>query len=1007
VCPRKQIWLLPALGDSQGPHPDEQRCRNYHVKGSSSRNRSFRRFFLGVLRDRYGSVSDTSGMRRGDTCEECQSYHATSPRPTDTGLKHPLESRRGTGSHRGSGRFLSYLGSVAGQVFVLQIILVGLLVTAAVMALALFAQKATVRDARHESLAAARAFANAPGTVAALESRNPTAVLQPRAVAAVKGTNLQWVSVLSPHGIRWAYPNPKYLGKRWPGDMSPWLNGRSRIVQAHIPPSLPSHLPGGRDYIQAEVPVLGPDGSLAGVVFAGLKVKTVNSMVAQQLPIIFGAGAGALVTSTVGTVLVSRRLRRQTRGLRPIDLARMYEHHDAVLHAVREGVLIVGADGRLLLVNDEAQRLLGLPTGAEGRDMGEVGLDGRTTGLLVSGESVTDEVHLIGDRLLAVNKRPTAPYGGQAGSVVTLRDTTELAVVSGRAEQARERLKLLYDAGVQVGTTLDVVRTAEELSQVVVPRFADVVAVDLLDVVVQGQEPVGEPWRQMRRTAVSGPLDGLPLYPVGELITFTATTPQARALETGRAQLEADLRAAWGWQEQDPGRAQRALEYGLHSLITVPLQARGVVLGMVSFWRSAPSPAFEEDDLSFAEELAMRAALCIDNARRFTREHAMAVTLQRSLLPRGLPEQNALEVAWRYLPAQAGVGGDWFDVIPLPGARVALVVGDVIGHGLHAAATMGRLRTAVHTFSTMDLSAGELLGHLDELVAHMDADESTEEDHQQVTGATCLYAIYDAVCGTCTIARAGHLGPALIHPNGAVSFPDTPLSPPLGLSGSLPVETGTLHLPEASWLALFTDGLIENRHRDLDTGLELLRDVLTHGHPTPEQTCQAVVDALLPERPQDDVALLIARTRIVNPAHVREWEVPSDPAVVPRIRFQVSRQLKTWGLEQLAFATELIASELVTNAIRYGTQPTRLRLLHDHSLVCEVADGSSTSPHLRRAATTDEGGRGLFLVAQFSQRWGTRYTAHGKIIWTEQSLHDNGAAAGAMPPEALLDQWGE
>ena len=668
VCPRKTEWLLPALGDSQGPHPDEQRCRNYHVKGSSSRNRSFRRFFLGVLRDRYGSVSDTSGMRRGDTCEECQSYHATSPRPTDTGLKHPLESRRGTGSHRGSGRFLSYLGSVAGQVFVLQIILVGLLVTAAVMALALFAQKATVRDARHESLAAARAFANAPGTVAALESRNPTAVLQPRAVAAVKGTNLQWVSVLSPHGIRWAYPNPKYLGKRWPGDMSPWLNGRSRIVQAHIPPSLPSHLPGGRDYIQAEVPVLGPDGSLAGVVFAGLKVKTVNSMVAQQLPIIFGAGAGALVTSTVGTVLVSRRLRRQTRGLRPIDLARMYEHHDAVLHAVREGVLIVGADGRLLLVNDEAQRLLGLPTGAEGRDMGEVGLDGRTTGLLVSGESVTDEVHLIGDRLLAVNKRPTAPYGGQAGSVVTLRDTTELAVVSGRAEQARERLKLLYDAGVQVGTTLDVVRTAEELSQVVVPRFADVVAVDLLDVVVQGQEPVGEPWRQMRRTAVSGPLDGLPLYPVGELITFTATTPQARALETGRAQLEADLRAARGWQEQDPGRAQRALEYGLHSLITVPLQARGVVLGMVEFLAfRAPHRPFEEDDLSFAEELAMESGYLYRQCAAVHAGTCEAVTLQRSLLPRGLPEQNALEVAWRYLPAQAGVGGDWFDVIPLRG----------------------------------------------------------------------------------------------------------------------------------------------------------------------------------------------------------------------------------------------------------------------------------------------------------------------------------------------------
>jgi anti-sigma regulatory factor (Ser/Thr protein kinase) len=305
----------------------------------------------------------------------------------------------------------------------------------------------------------------------------------------------------------------------------------------------------------------------------------------------------------------------------------------------------------------------------------------------------------------------------------------------------------------------------------------------------------------------------------------------------------------------------------------------------------------------------------------------------------------------------------------------------------------------------LDLSADELLGYLDELVAYIDADESGEEVDQEVSGATCLYAIYDAVSGTCSIARAGHLGPALIHPDGAVSFPDTPLSPSLGLGGSLPVETATLHLPEGSLLALFTDGLIENRHRDLDTGLELLRETLTHPHRTPEQTCQAVIDALLPESPQDDVALLVARTCILNPAQVCEWQVPSDPAVLSRIRSEVTCQLETWGLGQLAFATELIISELVTNAIRYATQPIRLRLLHDRSLICEVADGSSPSPHLRRATTTDEGGRGLFLVAQFAQRW--RYTAHGKIIWTEQSTRDHGTEPNTALTDALLNQWEE
>ncbi|CAM5461878.1 histidine kinase [Streptomyces narbonensis] len=408
-----------------------------------------------------------------------------------------------------------------------------------------------------------------------------------------------------------------------------------------------------------------------------------------------------------------------------------------------------------------------------------------------------------------------------------------------------------------------------------------------------------------------------------------------------------------------------------------------------TFWRSRKPEPFEHDDVTLAEELAARAAVTIDNARRFTREHTMAVALQRSLLPRALPEQNALDVAHRYLPAQAGsggVGGDWFDVIPMPGARVALVVGDVVGHGLHAAATMGRLRTAVHNFSSLDMAPDELLWHLDELVTRIDQDESGEGDVAPVTGATCLYALYDPGSQMCTMARAGHLEPVVVSPDGSAAFAAVPGGPPLGLSG-LPFETAEIRLPEGSSLVLYTDGLVEDRTRDIDEGLELLRRTLAHPGRTPEQTCGAVLDALLPEEPSDDIAVVVARTRALAGARTAAWDVASDPAAVGQVRAAVTRTLAEWGLEEASFTTELILSELVTNAIRYAAEPVRVRLIRDRVLICEVSDGSSTAPHLRRAAATDEGGRGLFLVAQFADRWGTRYTADGKVIWTEQPLH--------------------
>ncbi|WP_328770263.1 SpoIIE family protein phosphatase [Streptomyces sp. NBC_00286] len=882
------------------------------------------------------------------------------------------------------GRLRSVLSvrTVARQVFVLQVAIVVLLVVAAVTAVLLQVRSDSEREARNRSLAVAGSFANAPGVAAALEGPDPTAVLQPRAEAARRASDVDFIVVMTTEGIRYTHPNPEQIGKHYIGTIDRAVAGE--VVRETFTGTLgPS--------VRAVVPVRDADDEIVGLVAAGVTLASVGGAVEHQLPVLFGSAAVALAVATTGTALVSRRLRRQTHGLGPAEMTRMYEHHDAVLHAVREGVLIVDGDGRLALANDEARRLLELGPDAEGRAALDLGLGRDLARLLASGRDATDEVHVTRDRLLAVSQRSTARDGGPPGTVVTLRDTTELQAVTGRAEAAQERLRLLYDAGLEIGTSLDVTRTSQELADFAVPRFADYVTVDLADPVLRGGEPK-EGDTDMRRVAFHGVKEGSPLYRLGKLIHFVRDTPQAAGFLAGEAVVEADLTAFSGWQVQDPEHSRVLVEFGMHSMLTVPLRARGVVMGVSTFWRADRPEPFDQEDLSFAEELVARAAVSIDNARRYTREHDMAVTLQRSLLPRALPDQSALEVAYRYLPAQAargGVGGDWFDVIPLPGARVALVVGDVVGHGLHAAATMGRLRTAIHNFSTLDLPPDELLWHMDELVARIDQDESGDGDAEEgapVTGATCLYAVYDPASGVCTVSRAGHLEPAVVRPDGSVEFLSVPGGPPLGLGSGLPFEATTVRLSEDSRLVLYTDGLVEGRRRDIDEGLELLRHALTGPGRTPEETCDAALDALLPDRPRDDIALVVARTRTLGADRTAAWEVPADLSAVARVRAAATRTLEEWGLSEEAFTTELILSELVTNALRHATAPIRIRLIRDRSLICEVSDASSTAPHLRRAATTDEGGRGLFLVSQFAERWGTRYTGGGKVIWTEQVL---------------------
>ncbi|WP_428986514.1 amino acid permease [Streptomyces camelliae] len=383
-----------------------------------------------------------------------------------------------------------------------------------------------------------------------------------------------------------------------------------------------------------------------------------------------------------------------------------------------------------------------------------------------------------------------------------------------------------------------------------------------------------------------------------------------------------------------------------------------------------------------------------------TRGHTVALKLQRSLLPRHLPQHAAVDSASRYLPADSGsgVGGDWYDVIPLSGTRVGLVVGDVLGHGMRAAATMGRLCTGVRVLARLDLSPDELLSRLADLVeqTHEAGAAGRGPGHRKpradaALGVSCLYAVYDPVSGKCSLARAGEPVLAVVQAHtGVVDYPELPVGPPLGIGG-LPYQSMDLDLAPGSLLVLFTAGLLQSAD-DRDAGLAQLSRVLAGDRASLEALCDRAVTTLLPGAVDVDATLLLVRTRLLDRNRFAEWAVVPDPAAVAAIRTAAGKQLGDWGLDDLAFTTELIVSELVTNAIRYVGGPIQVRLIRDRSLICEVSDTGHTSPNLRYAASDEEGGRGLFIIAQMTHRWGTRYTHAGKTIWTEQDVQQSGGA---------------
>ena len=636
--------------------------------------------------------------------------------------------------------------------------------------------------------------------------------------------------------------------------------------------------------------------------------------------------------------------------------------------------------------------------------------------VLETGNSITD-MHVTGfvpgsdeRRHWSVNLYRVHSGSGRPIGVAWLgTDITARRAAAREAAAARRNLALLNEAGARIGNSLDLETTARQLLDVVVPGFCDLATVDLYQGLLAGDEtPPGlaDGSAELRRVAFASAVSDAPFagtgvpVAVGAVHHYPFNSPCADALRTARPQ---------NVPGEDGGLVQ--------STLAVPMVAHDTVVGLVQFARTKGSEPFGDRDRDLAVELAARAAVCIDNARLYRREHERALILQRSLLPPGDPEASGLDIACRYLPGTVNtgrpseVGGDWFDVIELPGHRTALVVGDVMGRGLRAAVAMGELRTAVRTLAQLDLEPAEVLSQLDEIARGLGAPGGVQQatraarrpreaDLSEVYLATCVYAVYDSVTRRCTFANAGHLPPVLVEPGEPALMLDVPPGMPLGVGGE-PFEEVEVELPEGALLALYTDGLVESRDHPLDEGLQAFVGALTDPSAPLEDVCDHILNTLDTHHGEDDIALLMARVQGLPTDSVGDWTLPREPRSVGRAREYARAQLLAWDMEPLVDTTELLVSELVTNALRYGEGEIRLRLLLDRTLVCEVWDSGLVQPRRRRARDTDEGGRGLQLVGLLSAAWGSRRTPRGKTVWFELPL-PGGDTTLTDPAEALL-----
>nr|PPQ60247.1 protein phosphatase [Streptomyces sp. QL37] len=687
----------------------------------------------------------------------------------------------------------------------------------------------------------------------------------------------------------------------------------------------------------------------------------------------------------------------------PVAVADRRDEDEALLRAMFTqsgmGIAIHDADLRMTRTNPVPGQALsqaeGGPPGQSLRSLlvPEDGarIEGRLRRVAETGEALTDFVSSARlaesphrERSVSVSALPLRGRDGTLhGVAVTFTDVTE-------QERSRRRSALVAAAASRLGQSLDVRRNAEVLTDLLVPEFADLAAVDLTETVLVGKEPgdllAGAPLLRVAVAAGDGrwPTE---LYPLDSVVRVQET--ESELLRAGSARFARDVSELGARIGDDESRRRLLLAPGATSFMVVPLHARGRVLGAVGLWRTEGRAPFDDEAAVLAEDIGSRAGLAIDNARRYTRERRMAEALQRSLLPQPVLAVTAADTAGFYVPGRtaAGTGGSWFDVITLSSTQVAFVVGTVVGHGLNAAAAMGRLQTAVRTLADLDPAPDELLTHLDDLVVRLADQQLPEAEDGSVRGATCLYAVYDPVGGRCSMASAGHPAP-LLAPEGGGPAGTVKLPPgaALGLGGA-PFDLVELDIAPGDVLAFLAGSLAQDAARDAVA--ERLGSGAAPGGqpPLPVQDLgQALLAPFLGTPPDDDAALLVARVRVPAGGAVAAWEFPADMERVGDARAETARQLTRWGLDELVFTTELIVSELVTNAMRYAGGPVLLRLIKDRRLICEVSDTSQTQLHLRRARLTDEGGRGLFLVAQLTHRWGSRYTASGKTIWTEQLI---------------------
>ncbi|MCX2185418.1 serine/threonine-protein phosphatase [Streptomyces sp. SKN60] len=553
-----------------------------------------------------------------------------------------------------------------------------------------------------------------------------------------------------------------------------------------------------------------------------------------------------------------------------------------------------------------------------------------------------------------------------------------------------DRLRFVGAATRRIARGLDLDEIVLGLCRATVPTFSDAILVYLRDPLPVGDERPAEPFvLRLRRT------DRLRLTDLeGEelvLIPDPDPTPAAELCEVRSGSALAEVLRGVRPVPGDSPAARAALpellgpEHPLppgHRAILAPLRGRRRVIGAAVFLRRPERAGFEPNDLLVAAQLATHTALGIDKAVLYGREAYIADELQRTMLPDSLPQPTGVRLASRYLPAAetARVGGDWYDAIPLPGSRVALVVGDVMGHSMTSAAIMGQLRTTAQTLAGLDLPPQEVLHHLDEQAQRLGENRM----------ATCMYAVYDPVSHRITIANAGHPPPILLHLGGRAEVLRVPPGAPIGVGG-VDFEAVELDAPAGATLLLYTDGLVESRLRDVWTGIEQLRERLAataqltgpdHSPPL-EALCDDVLDMLGPGDRDDDIALLAARFDGIAPSDVAYWFLEPEDAAPGRARRLARRALARWDLEDLTDSVELLISEVVTNAVRYAERPVTLRLLRTDVLRCEVGDDSPQLPRQRRARDTDEGGRGLFLVNRLARRWGATRLSGGKVVWFE------------------------